>query len=892
MLRRVLALLVWAAISAGSAHALQLQKLRVDVTLVERTPQDPFRIRAALVGVNPQELLQGFVRLRFGNVRAEIPPGAFRRKGGKYVWKSYLFGVKKVTLDVRKGTIDIVGGNLELGDLPSPVTLAVATPVGNVCGKIRWSAEYQAARGGKRTRKRSAGDSLESCVPAPGTDQTPPHVLITTPTSLHGTTTASSSIAIGGVSVDDVAVAGLSWSNDRGGGGSLPPAADWAVDVLLQPGDNRVTVTATDASGNSASDALDVTYNTNGIVFDGLPVIDPDAVFSNSSGNASVRQGILPNPDLDPESIHVERIADDGTATVAGDLRDEGFQAGGDLIPGDNVFTGEVGVPRGGGSFVRLRVSARTISQPEAVAWSPILDVPVVDRVSRDQLEAAIRLADDAQTLLASLAAKGVDERDRLSEVLALAHAAGAVATGPSDGGLGAWWITEQGLLGGVFAYDTGTRRGGRAATTTAPPAPARPVIAGAPHPGSILQVGTRRSLILAPYFADAEPLQVDAMLRASQCPQFEVTTYTGADAGAERFKNLEEYGVILVASHGDALFNDLGDAYRPEWEWSSQGAQPVVLTGTTLDEENLTEWERDLRLGRMAVFPGGRAAILPTFIERYSIRLPGSLVYMGSCRSAANPIMATALMERGAATYLGWDGYVSSAFAGSVGATLFTDLLQGKTVAEAFSPVSDGGTPPATFALLGADDASLTADPVINGSFEVTSGFAASVTGFTVNGDARIVGELGATVPTDGTRMALVSTGLGLTKDLGSFEQPVCLPPLPPGATKLTLYYDWNFFSEEFLEFCGSVYQDSFEVTFGDTSLQSTKVDDICGIVTPSDVSFDKGGVYNTGWITQTVDVTALAGTTGVLRFGAEDVGDSIYDSVILVDRVRLVAE
>ena len=180
----------------------------------------------------------------------------------------------------------------------------------------------------------------------------------------------------------------------------------------------------------------------------------------------------------------------------------------------------------------------------------------------------------------------------------------------------------------------------------------------------------------------------------------------------------------------------------------------------------------------------------------------------------------------------------------------------------------------------------------MINGSFEITSGFAASVTGFTVNGDARIVGELGATVPTDGTRMALVSTGLGLTKDLGSFEQPVCLPPLPPGATKLTLYYDWNFFSEEFLEFCGSVYQDSFEVTFGDTSLQSTKVDDICGIVTPSDVSFDKGGVYNTGWITQTVDVTALAGTTGVLRFGAEDVGDSIYDSVILVDRVRLVAE
>ena len=891
MLKTVVALLVWAAVSAGHAHALELQKLRVDVTLLERASKDPFRIHAALVGVDPRQLLQGFVRLRFGNVMAEIPPGAFRRRGQNYVWKSFLFGVKKVTLNVRKGTIDIVGGNIELGELAGPVTLAVATPLGNVCGRIRWAAEYQAARGGKRTRKRSASDALESCVPAPGTDQTPPHVLITTPTSLHGTTTAAASIVIGGVTLDDVAVAGLSWSNDRGGGGSLAPSADWAVEALLGVGDNRLTVTATDAAGNSASDTLDVTYNTNGLVFDGIPVIDPDAAFANASANGSVRQGIVSNPDLDPNSVRVERIADDGSTTEAGQLRDEGFQAGGDLIPGDNVFTGEVSIPRGGATVVRFRVSARTVSQPDVVAWSPVLDVPVVERVSTDQLEAAIRLADDAQTLLANLAAAGVDERSRLSEVLALAHAGGAIAVGPSDGGRGAWWVTEHGLLGGVFAYDTGTRRGGRAAATPAP-VPARPVIAGAPHPGSLLQVGTRRSLILAPYFADAEPLQVDGMLRASQCPQFDVTTHVGAEAGAEKFKNLEEYGVILVASHGDALFHSLGGAYRPEWDWSSQGAQPVVLTGTTLDEENLTEWERDLRLGRMAVFPGGKAAILPTFIERYSIRLPGSLVYMGSCRSAANPIMAAALVERGAATYLGWDGYVSSAFAGTVGVNLFTELLQGKTVEEAFSPVSDGGNPPATFALLGAPDASLTADPVINGSFEITSGFAASVTGFTVKGDARIVGELGITVPTDGERMALVSTGLGLTKQLGSFEQAVCMPPLPPGATKLTLYYDWNFFSEEFLEFCGSVYQDSFEVHFGNISLQSTKVDDICGIVTPADVSFDKGGVYKTGWITQAVDVTALAGATGVLKFSADDVGDSIYDTVILVDRVRLVAE
>jgi hypothetical protein len=140
---------------------------------------------------------------------------------------------------------------------------------------------------------------------------------------------------------------------------------------------------------------------------------------------------------------------------------------------------------------------------------------------------------------------------------------------------------------------------------------------------------------------------------------------------------------------------------------------------------------------------------------------------------------------------------------------------------------------------------------------------------------------------------MALLSTGLGLTTQSGSFAQAVCLPALPPGATALKLEYDWNFFSEEFLEYCGSQYQDFFKVTFGETQLQLTKIDDLCSMPpVPADVSFDKGGVYMTGWLTQSIDITALAGTTDVLTFAAGDVGDSIFDTVILVDNARIVVE
>ena len=285
---------------------------------------------------------------------------------------------------------------------------------------------------------------------------------------------------------------------------------------------------------------------------------------------------------------------------------------------------------------------------------------------------------------------------------------------------------------------------------------------------------------------------------------------------------------------------------------------------------------------------------MLPTFFTRYSVRLPASIVYVGTCRSSADPVMASTFLGLGAGAYLGYDGYVDSAFAGDMGVELVTNLLQGKAVDQAFTPgQNDGGSPPATFTMDGPGITTLPNGPIANPSFEVVSGFAGSVAGYSVLGDARIVGSLGTTLPTVGDRMALVSTGLGFSTTSGSFAQPVCVPALPAGKTKLTLYYDWNFFSAEFIEYCGSQYQDSFEVTFGATSLQSTKIDDLCPIVVPApEVTFDQPDVWKTGWLTQAIDLTAFAGTTDVLKFAARDVGDSQFDSAILIDNVRLVAE
>ena len=892
--------------SVPTAHALTLDDVRVKATLVTGSPRDPFRIRARLSDVDARAVVQGFTMVRFGSLEAQAPAGSFVRRGQIYTWRSYLFGVKKVTINVRKGTIDVVGGGVDLGDMPGPIRLAVGTSKGVACGDFEWAGTQvtKGLGGTARALRKTATGPLAPCFAEPdGLDHQAPTVFITSPTPLGGIATTLASIAVGGDASDDVGVTGLTWESNQGAGASLVPAASWSIpDVALVVGDNRITVTATDAAGNVGTDVLDVTYNTNGIEFDGVPFASPEALIVGDSENVTVRQKILANPDLDPATIEIVRIADDGTTSSMAPLEDTGNRQLGDDLPGDDVYSGLMGVKGNGNSTAPelFRVGARTKSQPDVVAWSPVLTLVRVAEVETPAVKAAITLADNARDLFAGLLADGIGEDAALEEVVLLAYASGALAAGPSTGGLGAWWVTEDGLLGGMLGYDQTSRRGGG----TNPPVPARNATPSLPHsianaPAAVSswsEVGSRRTLVLAPYFADQEPTTVDTMLRGMQCPQYDVDTFFGEDATADRFKGLEEYGLILIASHGDTLFEGIGDALRPEWGWKSTGGQAIVLTGTALDSMNLRRWQRDLRLGRMAIFPDGVTGVLPTFFTQYSVRLPASIVYVGSCRSTANASLSSALLERGAGAYLGFDGYVESAFAGQMGVSLFEKLLGGQTLAQAFTPgLQDGADPTSTFMLDGDDAFSLATGPIVNRSFEVQSGFLASVAGFDVKGDGRIIGNLGLTTPTNGVRMALVSTGLGLTTQSGSFAQSVCLPPLPVGATKMTLEYDWNFFSEEFLEYCNSQYQDFFQVSFGPTVLQLTKIDDLCadqGSLSPADVAFDKGDVHMTGWRTQSVDITALAGTTDVLTFAAGDVGDSIYDTVILVDNARVVVE
>src|SRR5213076_302610 len=133
----------------------------------------------------------------------------------------------------------------------------------------------------------------------PTADTTPPTVTITSPTSNPTFTAGGSSLTLGGTASDSVGVTQVTWVNSRGGNGTASGTTTWTVSgILLQVGTNVLTVTARDAAGNTATDALTVTLNdtTTPTVTITSPTSNPTYTASGSSltlgGTASDNVGV------------------------------------------------------------------------------------------------------------------------------------------------------------------------------------------------------------------------------------------------------------------------------------------------------------------------------------------------------------------------------------------------------------------------------------------------------------------------------------------------------------------------------------------------------------------------------------------------------------------------
>jgi len=335
--------------------------------------------------------------------------------------------------------------------------------------------------------------------------------------------------------------------------------------------------------------------------------------------------------------------------------------------------------------------------------------------------------------------------------------------------------------------------------------------------------------------------------------------------------QSFPQYGTIILVTHG-----------------GRHNGQVLFMTREAVNAQNFQQHVLDLLLGQLTIVTISGThyyGVLPPYISSLPGTFPQSIVYNGSCESSANATMSNAFLGKGVKTYFGFTRVVNSDFAQTVSQTLFQKMVNdGKSTGDAFTPGQvDPGAPNATFTMTG-NNQMVYGSSLVNGGFE-----RGDLTGWSRMGDGRVIPQLGPITPQEGNYMAIISTGLGFTTSSGAIRQTFCIPE---GATTLTFKY--NFLSEEFLEWCGSQYQDFFDVTLetpdGTVTLLHLTIDDLCESVTPAPVVFDQGDVYMTGWITFTVDISAYAGQGGVtITFTTGDIGDSIFDTAVLVDALTI---
>jgi hypothetical protein len=739
--------------------------------------------------------------------------------------------------------------------------------------------------------------------------------------------------------------------------------------ISLSPGTNVITVTATKGS-ETASDTVTITYNP-GFLFDAPPRISPDMMFVGEPTNAVITVPITLYSSFNPSTVKAWLVDAEGNKTsnqALASLVDNGNLSKCDEVEEDGVFSACLsGLSCNSADDIFVSISTDIDSDTATyTAWSAPIRIECADRIP-------VSSCTEAQGGLAAARLKWTESGGENDPVAArdaaidwLKQQSYVADAGPAAGdGYGVWVEFNGGFLGAINLSPAGMRAGSGAAMAAAQ---AVEELAQAQNsPFNIKTITSKKALVMAPFNNELtsnggdEASHIANALQSSGCPTFAVhsngmLTHAAVDLMTLRRQYL--YGVIALTGHGDAYFRDMSPTTKQSMGIEHMGSQEVLWTGEQATCNNLTSTNKscgytlvddpdnpgqpvvdnsscptgtecvitgasgasltgrcidktqmDLRKGRV-ILSDQNWGVTGQFSSRHAQRqFPNSLVYLGTCRSLYNGTQAAEYIAAGAKSVAGYGDYVHNAFALESGQSFFDAMLvENEYTGGAFFAAhdEDPNFSGSYFRMLGAMNLDIMNADLINPSFET-----GDLTGWNRDGDGRVISKLGITIPVHGKFMGLVSTGLGFTVQTGEISQNFCIP-----GDKTQLQFYWKFFSEEFKEWCGSQFQDTFEAKLsndvGQLTMVNAKVDDLChyndgscascpdpgigncecgtqyvGLI-PSDISFDQGGVYNIQWQLAEQDVTPLAGQGPVeLKFFSTDQGDSIYDTVILFDSV-----
>jgi len=180
--------------------------------------------------------------------------------------------------------------------------------------------------------------------------------------------------------------------------------------------------------------------------------------------------------------------------------------------------------------------------------------------------------------------------------------------------------------------------------------------------------------------------------------------------------------------------------------------------------------------------------------------------------------------------------------------------------------------------------------ESTLDGSFELIPDLSTWSTAGTVS----VLGSLGPLVPTDRGRMAYVSTGPAGAGIAASLTKNFVVQP---GVTSFGITFSYDFVTEEWPEFVGTQFNDSVrivlvepdenEIVLAVESVNGSTFFPVEGIDFPG----GDGTVGHTGWKTVSAVIPITKGP-GSYVVQIQDAGDDVYDSVVLVDAIRLVGD
>jgi fibronectin type 3 domain-containing protein len=117
---------------------------------------------------------------------------------------------------------------------------------------------------GAASEEVSWGEGPRDAQPEPIADTTAPIVTVTTPSTTEPVRSLDPYVVVGGVALDQNAIAAVEWKTNRGESGRATGTEAWLATIPLRRGNNRVTITARDAAGNKAHAVIVIRHRFGG----------------------------------------------------------------------------------------------------------------------------------------------------------------------------------------------------------------------------------------------------------------------------------------------------------------------------------------------------------------------------------------------------------------------------------------------------------------------------------------------------------------------------------------------------------------------------------------------------------------------------------------------------